>query len=1160
LADNAIQGLWNSTIGLFGSGQMKKLSHDIQLSASDLVGHLNCGRLTALDLQVANNQLAKPHVWDQAIEILRERGFRHEKAFVDHLKAAALSYQKIDGVDITDSSVVATSDAMKNGVEVIIQGALRSGRWSGRADVLRRVNEPSDFGDWSYEVIDTKLARETKAGTVLQLCLYSDLLAETQGCQPEYAYVVPPWTEFEPERFRMADYLAYFRKAKLALELATTDAGGPPPYPDPNTHCDICRWFDSCEKRRRDDDHLSFVAGITGNQITELREHDINTLQALAEMPLPMPWKPERGAIQSFQKVREQARLQAEARADTRMKFELLSVQPDSGLCALPEPSEGDVFFDLEGDPFVGEHGLEFLFGYHCRNEDGSAAYVGEWALDRRQEKEAFERFVDFVSDRRTKYPSLHIYHFAPYEPAALKRLMGRYATREGQVDTLLRGLVFVDLFSVVRNTIRASVESYSIKRLEQFYGYERQVNLKDANLALTVVHAALELNDSPSISTEEVDAVTRYNADDCASTEALRNWLEELRRELINEGQDIPRPEPGREEASEELSERQRLINDLVERLSADVPVDPQERDNIQQARWLLANLLDWHRREEKAGWWEYFRLHELTPDELMDEKAAVAGLSLIGEVPGAGGLPTHRYSFPQQDSDVLPGKTLHQPGGAKWGTVVEVSATARTIDVKKTRATADVHAEAVFAHDMIPGTEQAECLLRIGQHIADVGFGNDNRYWAAQDLLSLSPPNLKGKTIQEPNEPTLDAGIRIARTMDGGVLPIQGPPGTGKSYTGARMICQFVADGKKVGIVANSHKVIRNLIDKVIEASDELGVAVRCIQKPEGGQKEGDTDCLIFARNNKDVFTALSNGSCQIAGGTSFLWAREEAEDVLDVLFVDEAAQMSLANVVAVSHAAKRLVLLGDPQQLDQPTQGTHPDGTGVSSLQHILGDNQTIEPEQGLFLGVTWRMHPSICEFDSEMFYDSKLRSVEGCKDQTIISSGPISGSGLRYLPVSHSGNTNVSAEEADEISDLVAHIIGSGANWIGLHGVKRPLTLEDILIITPYNAQVLEIRRRLPLAKVGTVDKFQGQEAPIAIYSMATSSAAEAPRGMEFLYSSNRFNVAISRAKCLAILICSPAILDADCKTPRQMQLANAFCRYIEVADDISGNAK
>ena len=1131
---------------------MKHLNGDVHLNATDLVGYTNCTYLAGLDLQVSQGRLAKPKKWDPFLDILRERGFRHEQAFIDHLKAGGSAITTIEGVDITASSVAATFAAMSAGAEIITQAALQDGRWSGRADILRKVETPSRFGSWSYEVTDTKLARETKGGTILQLCLYSDLLREMQGLLPETAYVVAPWTAFVAKPFRIADYAAYFRKAKLATELATSGQLTVDSYPEPIDHCDVCRWFDSCDKRRRDDDHLSFVAGISRNQMTELKENGVETLAVLAALPAALPWKPKRGAVQSYEKIGAQARIQLAAREQGELKFELLPLEPKLGLCMLPAPSEGDIFFDLEGDPFIGEHGLEYLFGYSYLEGQQELRHEAHWALDRAQEKEAFERFIDFVMAQRTTYPNLHIFHYAPYEPAALKRLMGRYATRESEIDDLLRGHVFVDLYSVVRNAVRASVESYSIKRLEAFYGYQRIVPLSEANLALYSLQAGLELADAASITDEEKQQVQSYNQDDCFSTLALRDWLEGLRAGLLADGSAVPRPDPPTPEVGEALSERQARVAALVQRLSDDIPVDEAERTNEQQAQWILANILDWHRREEKAVWWEHFRLAALSADELMDERPALARLTYIAEVPSASTrVPTHRYSFPQQDTDIRPDKTLRSVGGDELGKVAAISNEARTIDIKKTAKTASVHPLAIYTHEIVPGKEQADCLLRLGAHVADHGLAGDGQYRAARDLLLHLPPQLQQQPMQLDGEDTLSAAIRLARHMEGGVLPIQGPPGTGKSHTGARMICAFVEKGLKVGITANSHKVIRNLIDKVNEAAAELGLNLLCIQKPK--EKEADQPNLVFAKDNPALIDAVFSGRCRVAGATAFFWAREDAQNLLDVLVVDEAAQMSLANVLAVSHAAKRLILLGDPQQLDQPTQGTHPDGTGVSAMQHILRDCQTIDSSQGLFLAQTWRMHPSICAFDSELFYEGKLHSVDGCQHQTILSDGPIYGSGLRHVAIEHSGNKSYSIEEAAKVMEVVMTILKSNSRWIDRDGQEKPIEMKDIIVITPYNAQVFEIQQRLPGVRVGTVDKFQGQEAPIAIYSMATSSHADAPRGMEFLYSSNRFNVAVSRAKCLSILISSPEIFEAQCKTPRQMQLANAFCRYVELSE-------
>ena len=316
----------------------------------------------------------------------------------------------------------------------------------------------------------------------------------------------------------------------------------------------------------------------------------------------------------------------------------------------------------------------------------------------------------------------------------------------------------------------------------------------------------------------------------------------------------------------------------------------------------------------------------------------------------------------------------------------------------------------------------------------------------------------------------------------------------------------------------------------------------------------KEEDLPRLKFTKDNQELLSAIETSS-HVAGGTAWLWARPDAFEAVETLFIDEAAQMSLANVLAVSQGARSIVLLGDPRQLEQPMQGSHPEGTDVSALDHILAGHTTIPADRGIFLEETWRLHPDICTFTSELFYDNRLQAHPGLERQLIKSTARIQGAGLRFLPVMHEGNQSSSPEEADKIRDLVAEVLGSNSTWTDCEGIERALTFEDILIIAPYNAQVFELHDRIKGARIGTVDKFQGQEAPIVIYSMTTSTRADAPRGMEFLYSSNRLNVATSRAKSLCVLVGSPAIFEAECRKPHQMKLANAFCRYLELAQEI-----
>jgi uncharacterized protein len=625
-------------------------------------------------------------------------------------------------------------------------------------------------------------------------------------------------------------------------------------------------------------------------------------------------------------------------------------------------------------------------------------------------------------------------------------------------------------------------------------------------------------------------------------------------RTELEAQGVSLPRPVAVEGEASEEIAGWLARIRPVMETLLAGVPDDVAERTPEQHGRWLLANMLDWHRRERKASAWEYFRLRDLTAEDLMEERGAVSGLVFDQVIPGGPKerIPIHRYRFPAQELDIREDVELHAAGGEKVGTLDEVSADESWIDIKKTGKTIDLHPEAVFAQRRVRQKDLEESLLRLGEYVAAHGLDGPGPHRAARDLLLRAGSPHEGEPLQREGETPLKAALRLVQAGSPAVLPIQGPPGAGKTYTGAEMICALAQAGRKVAVTANSHAVVRNLLDEVLKTAARKKIAVDCVQKPK--KPQDDIAGLRFVTRNDAVYRALDDGR-QVAGGTAWLWAPQNAAGRADVLVVDEAAQMSLANVLAVSQAARTIVLLGDPQQLDQPLQGSHPDGTDASALHHVLRGVRTIAPEQGLFLAETWRLRPGICDFTSELFYENRLKPRKGLELQVVRGAGPLSGHGLRHVAVPHTGNRNASAEEAKQIASLVRQALVGRPIWVDGEGEVRALTLDDILIITPYNAQIAEIRKRLPDARIGTVDKFQGQQAAVVIYSMATSSHADAPRGMDFLYSLNRLNVATSRARCLCLLVASPALLEAECRTPAQMQLVNALCRYVELATPI-----
>ncbi len=873
----------------------------------------------------------------------------------------------------------------------------------------------------------------------------------------------------------------------------------------------------------------------------------------LAALPIPLKERPRHGSKETYESKREQARVQVEGRKEKRLKHELLPVAEGMGLCRLPEPSAGDVFMDFEGDPFVGDQGLQYLFGFAARDEALELVYEKRWALNREEEKKGFEWLVDEIMRRREADPKMHVYHFGSYEPGTLKRLMGMHATREDKIDRMLRAGVLVDLHQAFKQGVRASVEEYSLKRIEAFYGFERETPLEKSRAAMRYVEHRLELGWGDEVLPEEIREVMEgYNREDCVSTAQLRDWLEAERRKLVDGRAEVPRFVDREEGPSEELDERQKRVAALVEKLANKIPPELEARTNEQQAQWLLAQLQDWHRREDKATYWEGYRLADLDDADLLEERAGLAGLKFSKRLLVERKIPVDRYIFEKQETEARAEKDLYCKG-EKFGTVLEIDPVRRTIDIKKTKKTADLHPTAVYVWDRpLSVKEHAEALFRIGEWVAANGMDASGRYRAGRDLLLRKQPRLaRGETLEpRAGESPKGTACRIVSALKDSVFAIQGPPGAGKTFTGARMICELVKQGKKIGVTALSHKVIRKLLEEVVDAAkEEDQEGVRCMQRSDD---EEWTEDIAIAKKNEEAWKALESRRANVVGGTSWLWTPEAAFEAADVLFIDEAGQMGLADVLAVSQAAKSLVLIGDPQQLERPLKGSHPDGADKSALEHLLGEHKTIPPDMGFLLPRTWRLHPKICDFTSELFYEGRLQSEVLTHSRVLEGPACLKGAGLWFVPVKHEGNRNSCAEEVEAVARIVKALLKPEVKWFYGAGNRRRLKDEDILIVAPYNAQVADLSARLPKMQIGTVDKFQGQQAAVVIYSMTTSTPEDAPRGMEFLYSLNRLNVATSRAMTAVIIVGNPRLFEPECRSPRQMQLANALCRYREMA--------
>jgi len=1144
------------------------------VSATDLVGFLECDHLVTLELDVARGEREKPFRSDPELDLIRKRGFEHEQRYLARLRSDGRTIHEIaerearTPAELRDAEAE-TLAAMRAGADVIFQATFFDGRWRGHADfLLRRDDRPSTLGSWSYDVADTKLARRVKAAAILQMCVYADLLERLQGIAPETVSVVTGDGESHPHR--LADYGAYYRAAKARFEERVFgDGPRPDTYPEPVEHCRVCTWWPVCIDRRRADDHLSIVAGAARSQRKRLVEDGVPTLTALAELPEDRRVRGLPPRI--LDRLRRQAALQLGRRRTGKLRYELIPPAPDEtgkGLAALPAPSPHDMFFDIEADPWALEDGLEYLLGY-VDAAGGSPEYRALWGHDRAGEKAAFETFIDLVMERLERDPTMHVYHYGGYESGAIKRLMQRHATREDEVDRLLRGRVLVNLYDhVVRSGLRASVESYSIKQIEKFYLPAREGPITEAGFSVVQYESWLETGEAAIL-----EDLAAYNRDDCLSNLGLRDWLEGLRTEaapLFPDGV-VPRPTAVDGTPPEQVAKEAAETRRREDALRAGLPADRAVRTADEGASWLLAGLLGWHRREALPQWWMWFTLMKAPMEDLVASGEALGELEFVADLGPIARSRIQRYRFdPAQETKLKVGEAAFDPIASdethdvQAGTIVAIDPIAGTIDLK--RNPANPHPRALVPGKPWMTDTLRDALRRFADHVIENGIDGLGPYRAARELLLRRPPRIIGRPtggdLIEPGETVVDAARRLVVALDGTTLAVQGPPGTGKTWTGARMVLELVRSGRRVGVTAQSHKVISNFLEAVARAAAEGGEPIRIGQRADDAADLAPVDGLQPFSTTGAAAAALTGGAVDLVGGTAWLWASPDLAGAVDVLFVDEAGQMSLANTVAIAGATDSLVLLGDPNQLPQVSGGSHPEGADASALEHVVAGARTIAPDQGLLLGTTFRLHPDVNGFISEVFYEGLLEPAPENALQDLDDGLPVGGTGIRHVGLDHRGAGNRSREEADWIATAIGGLLGRP--WTDRHGRARRLEVEDILVVAPYNAQVAEIaatvERRLGVRpNVGTVDRFQGREAPVAIYSMTSSSPEEAPREMEFLYSGNRLNVAISRAQGLAVLVAAPALLRVACRTPEQMRLANALCRLAEVATAQAGGS-
>ena len=1140
-----------------GEALKKDASGHLRYSPSDLVRYLASPFASWMDrYHLEQPGAVTPDEASDDAELIAQSGNRHEEAVLQEFRSTAARVVEIPTGSFPQAQRE-TSAALAAKAPVIYQAALELAPFSGYADFL--LLDASG----RYEVWDTKLARSPKPFYAVQLCCYSEMLAAIIcGPMPDKFGVILGTRE--RAEFRVEDFIHYYRHIKnrfLALQQDFT--GRLADRPEPLPRADHSRWASYAETFFRETDHLVQVAGITVGQIKKLKRAGITTLTGLADaagrsVPKLDP--------QSVEKLAAQARLQRQTRADRQdnpdapPRYETLPQRglngEPVGLATLPPDHPADVFFDMEGYPLAAG-GLEYLFGVCTRAAQPDAwEFRDWWAHDRAEEKAAFEGFVDWVFARWTDNPGLHIFHYAAYEVCAVRRLSTQHDTRQDEVDELLRHGCFVDLYQIVRHGLRIGEDSYSIKSVERLYRPKRTTEVVTAGDSIVQYARWIESGepgdwrDSPILK-----GIRDYNEDDCRSTAQLLRWLRQvaLERNITSQSSTALSEPPTPRELSPEVVARLETAAQLRRQRDARSAV--------------LADVIDFHRREEKPMWWRMFDRAEATPDALRDDPGCIEGVEAVGSpVPEKQSLvQTYRFD-PAQECKLAAGDDSKM----MFTHELNVKLTLSWLDAGKGSLELKLGKKGVA--EKLGGAFPQRGSLLPHEHVSATVIQQALAQVAARHLSNDLPPPvaalldrrpLKGLSRQAGETPT-DAAIRVAHSMSGDCLVIQGPPGTGKTHTASRVIASLLAAGQKIGVASNSHKAVMNLLIACGEAVRESGGRLQGVKV--GGEAEG----ILFADNPdfqhaSDSSVAQSSYRGGVIGGTAWLFTRPEWNDALDFLFIDEAGQVSLANAIAMARCAKNLVLLGDQMQLEQPVQGSHPGDAGLSALQYALKDTEANRPDAprfhavvprdaGLFLGESRRMHPSVCRFISDSIYGGRLGSHADCGRQRIALPAGAAGriaceNGICFSAVEHDGNVQQSDEEVARVVAIYEELIGR--MYTGKDGTTKPLALNDFLFIAPYNAQVRALQASLPSgARVGSVDRFQGQEAPVCILSLCSSYGEYGSRGLAFILDRNRVNVAISRAQCLAVVVADPRIAGSIPGSLEEMMLLNLFCKLVQ----------
>ena len=1072
-----------------------------------------------------------------------ERGNDHER---EYLKELRKKYKKV--IDLKNSEktkeekISKTIQAMKEGWDVIHGGWLKKDKWSGEFDflILNKENK-SKFGDYSYEIIDTKYSNKPKPDHIIQLGMYTYMLENTQGALPKHFTIVLKNMIHESVQVNQVnEFFKIHRENYENFVIKNLDKQ----KPEKCNFCNVCEWSDECEKIWIKQDNLNQIGGLNKIHLKKLLELKIDTATKLSKQDTNKIIKGFRKEI-SY-KLITQAKLQKEYQK-TNIPVHLPNpnnLDNLKGFNLLPEPSKCDLYFDIESiEDHVYPGGLEYLLGMYFI-ENGKENFKTLWSHNKNEEKKNLIEFFDFTKAHFKKYPNSKIYHYGSYEITALLKLTSFHKAKGIEYDHYLNLDKFVNLLEVNRQGLFISENSYSLKNIEKFYEFKREGDVQKGDVSQEYYIEWLETQDQNFL-----DEIESYNKQDCLSTYQLHQWLLRVK------------PPETSWFTSYRVEEEMKLRDWEID---MKVYSEKVEKSNIKnkKIKQLMSDIIGFYNREDKPAWREFFDRRTKSDEELIDDPECIGNMISHGKPTPEKRSLIYSYKFEDQDFKLRKSKKtiiannqdIEQKDYA--GTIVDIDYKEKEVLLK--RGTSQGVLPPILS--IGPNKPQGNDKLILNTYkFIDSLIDEEKKYSALNDFLEKKHPNIKGIKVGDRiiNNDDFEKEIpKIISNLDNSYIYIQGPPGTGKTYQAANTIVELLKKNKKIAVTGLSHKVIHNLLSRIEMTASEKQFEFMGYKK--GNLEDEDTifegEYIKTYEKDPVFMDALKEKNIgQIFAGTKYHLANTYYDQKIDYLFIDEAGQVSLADLISIGNIAKNIILIGDQNQLGQPIKGTHPNESGQSLLDYLLEGKDTIPDDKGIFLNKTYRLNTKLNKFISSNFYEEKLTSDAKTDERNIRfnKKHKIKDSGIHYIEMNHSNNVQTSIEEFEVVKDLMKEMIGLEFDD---QGKIRKLTKDDFLIISPYNTQVNLLISKLEESKinnprVGTIDKFQGQEAPITIISMTSSDSDSLPRNKDFFFSRNRLNVAISRAQVASIILFNPRLLDSSPKKIEHIKLMNNFFKLI-----------